>query len=194
MTQTGAVTGGGRLTDWISLGVLASGVPRDAVDDAIAATGRGAKRRDGKLPPHVMVYFVMGLALFADEDYEEVAVRLTETLQGWGCWEEAWGVPTSGGIAQARKRLGYEPVEELFGQVAVPVAGEDTEGAFLGPWRLMTVDGVEWDAPDTPQNAAGLGFSGRGEQERTAFPKARVVTISECASHAAVAAAIGGAA
>jgi hypothetical protein len=194
MTQTGAVAGGGRLTDWISLGVLASGVPRDAVDDAIAATGRGAKRRDGKLPPHVMVYFVMGLALFADEDYEEVAVRLTETLQGWGCWEEPWGVPTSGGIAQARKRLGYEPVEELFGQVAVPVAGEDTEGAFLGPWRLMAMDGVEWDAPDTPANAAGLGFSGRGEQERTAFPKARVVTISECASHAAVAAAIGGAA
>jgi len=29
--------------------------------------------RDGKLPPHVMVYFAMAMALFADEDYEEVA-------------------------------------------------------------------------------------------------------------------------
>ena len=32
-----------------------------------------------------MVYFVMALALFADDDDEEVAVRLTETLMAWGC-------------------------------------------------------------------------------------------------------------
>ena len=40
----------GRLTDWISLGVLASSIPRDAVDDAVAAAGKAAKRSDGKLP------------------------------------------------------------------------------------------------------------------------------------------------
>ena len=59
------------MSDWISLGVLASWVPRDAVDEAVEATGRGAKRKGGKLPPRVMVYFAMGLALFAEEDYEE---------------------------------------------------------------------------------------------------------------------------
>ena len=72
MAHNGVVAAGGRLTDWISLGVLASSVPRDAVDAAVAAAGKGAKRSDGKLPPHVMVYFVMALALFAGEDYEEV--------------------------------------------------------------------------------------------------------------------------
>ena len=86
MTQTGVVAGG-RLTDWISLGVLASWVPRDAVEDAVAAAGKEAKRAGGKLPPHVMVYFVMALALFADEDYEEVAARLAQVLRGWGGWE-----------------------------------------------------------------------------------------------------------
>ena len=30
-----------------------------------------------------MVYFAMALALFAEEDYEEVAARLTETLASW---------------------------------------------------------------------------------------------------------------
>ncbi len=70
MTQTGSVAEG-RLSDWISLGVLASWVPRDAVDEAVEATGKGAKRKGGKLPPHVMVYFAMALALFAGEDYEE---------------------------------------------------------------------------------------------------------------------------
>ena len=75
---------GGRPSDLISLGVLASAVPRDAVDEAIAVTGKQARRSDGKLPPHVMVYFVMALALFAEEDYEEVATLLTEALGSWG--------------------------------------------------------------------------------------------------------------
>ena len=56
MTQNAGVVAGGRLTDWISLGVLASSVPRDAVDAVVNVTGRQAKRSDGRLPPHVMVY------------------------------------------------------------------------------------------------------------------------------------------
>ncbi len=102
-------------------------------------------------------------------------------------------MPTSGGITQARQRLGCEPVKELFSQVAVPVADEETAAAFLGPWRVMTMDGFEWDAPDTGENAAEFGYSGtgKGEADKAAFPKARVVTIGECASHAVVDAAIG---
>jgi hypothetical protein len=194
MTQNNGVVAGGRLTDWVSLGVLAAFVPRDAVDEAIAAAGKQARRSDGKLPPHVMVYLVMALALFADDDYEEVAARLTETLTAWGCWDDSWNMPTSGGITQARQRLGHEPLADLFGEVAVPVAEELTAGAFLGAWRLMTIDGFEWDAPDTPENAAAFGFCGAGAEdaERPAFPKVRVVTVGECASHAMVDAEIGG--
>jgi hypothetical protein len=190
VTHNGVVAAGGRLTDWISLGVLASSVPRDAVDAAVAAAGKGAKRSDGKLPPHVMVYFVMALALFADEDYEEVATRLTETLAWWGCWDDAWSVPTSGGITQARQRLGPEPLELLFGTVAEPVAGLLTRGAFLRDWRLMAIDGFELDVPDTPANAAAFGYPAGG-RERPAFPKVRVVTIGECGSHAKIAAQMG---
>src|SRR5579862_4008511 len=189
MAETGVVAGG-VLTDWISLGVLASAVPRDAVDEAVAVTGKGAKRAGGKLPPHVMVYFVMALALFAEDDYEEVAARLTWTLRGWGAWQESWEVPTRGGITQARARLGPEPMAELFSRVAVPAADLDTAGAFLGPWRLMSVDGMEWDVPDTQQNRAVFGAKG-GPGRESAFPKARVVTVAECGSHAPVLAAAG---
>jgi hypothetical protein len=190
MTQN-AVVAGGWLADQISLGVLASSVPRDAVDEVVAAAGRAAKRSDGKLPPHVMVYFVMAMALFAEEDDEEVAARLAGPLGSWGCWDGAWQVPTSGGITQARKRLGWEVFRELYAQVAAPVAGLLTRGAFLGPWRLMAIDGFEWDAPDTPENAAAFGYAGLGDH-RSAFPKVRVVTVSECASHVMVDAEIGG--
>src|SRR5487761_1734168 len=158
MTQTVDVAGT-RLSDWISLGVLASWVPRDVVEEAVEATGKSARRKGGKCPPHVMTYFVMGLSLWAEEDYEEVWAQITETLAGWGCWEES------------RER--------------------DTPGAFLGPWRKMGMDGLEWDIPDTEANVAEFGYPGSKDGTRAAFPKARAVTVVECASHAAVLAAIG---
>jgi hypothetical protein len=192
MTQNaGVVAAGGRWTDQVSLGVLASSVPRDVIDDVVAACGRQAKRSDGKLPPHVMVYFAMAMALFADDDYEEVAARLAGTLGAWKCWDARWGPPTSGGITRARERLGYEPLRDIFARVAVPVADPLTRGAFLGAWRLMSIDGFEWDVPDTPANAAAFGYPGGGK-DRAAFPKARVVTIGECGSHAVADAGIGG--
>src|SRR3984957_20551031 len=186
MTQTGGV-----LTDWVSLGVLAASGPRDVVDEAVAEAGKGAKRARGKLPPHVMVYFVMALALFADDDYEEVAARLTEALRGGGCWGGGWEGPATGGTPQARSGLGREPMAQVFSQVAVPVADLDTTGAFLGPWRLMSVDGMEWDVPDTDRNRAFFGVRG---DDQAAFPKIRVVTVSECGSHAPVLAVMGPAA
>jgi hypothetical protein len=147
----------------------------------------------GKLPPRVVVYFVMALALFGGEDYEEVITRLAGTLRAWGCWDDDWEVPTSGGITQARQRLGDEPMAELFARVAAPPADQDTAGAFLGPWRLMSTGGFEQDVPDSTANAAEFGYAGTGkdEEQQGAFPKARVVTVSECASHAPVLAAIG---
>jgi hypothetical protein len=190
MAQSGGVAGGGVVTDQISLGVLASSVPRDVVEDAVAAAGKGARRAGGKLPPHVVVYFVMALALFADDDYEEVAARLAEALRGWGAGDQGWD-PTPGGITQARQRLGPEPMAGVFSQVAVPVADLDTIGGFLGRWRLMSVDGMEWDVPDTGKNRAFFGSSGTGGDDRAAFPKIRVVTVSECGSHVPVLAAMG---
>jgi Insertion element 4 transposase N-terminal len=166
MTQN-TVVASGWLTDQISLGVLTLAVPREVVDEVVAA-GRAAKRTDGKLPPHVMVYFVMAMALFSEEDYEEVAARLAGPLGSWGCWDAAWELPTSGGLTQARQRLGWEVLREVFARVAVPVADLVTRGGFLGPWRLMAIDGFEWDVPDTPVNAAAFGYAGSGDH-RSAF-------------------------
>ena len=99
---------------------------------------------------------------------------------------------TTGGITQARQRLGHEPLKETFAQVAEPVATVDTPGAFLGAWRKMSIDGLEWDVPDTEPNAAAFGYPGSGKDASpAAYPKARAVTIGECASHAPVLAAIG---
>jgi len=134
------------------------------------------------------VYFAMALALFADDDYEEVLTKLVDPLRRWGCWDESWEIPGSSGITQARQRLGSQPLEHLFGTVAQPVADMLTRGAWVARWRVMSIDGMEWDVPDTGENAAAFGYAGG---TGSGFPKVRVVTLVESGSHAPVGAQIG---
>ena len=186
--------------DQVSLGVLVSAVPRDAVDEAVAVCGVRERRRDGKLPAHVITYLTLALSLFPDDDYTEVATRVTGSLDRWGCWDAGWSVPTASAITQARKRLGREVFPELFERTCGPVAGQagptaqavalgTARGSFLRRWRLLGIDGFEVDLPDSRENAAAFGYAGSGDN-RSAFPKARVVALAECGTHAFVAAEV----
>jgi hypothetical protein len=186
--------------DQVSLGVLVNAVPRDAVDEAVAICGVGAKRSDGKLPAHVITYLTLALCLFPDDDYTEVAAKVTGSLDRWNCWNAAWTVPTASAITQARKRLGRNMFPELFERTCGPVAGKagptaeaaalgTARGSFLRRWRLLAIDGFEIDVPDSDENAAEFGYAGSGDN-RSAFPKARVVALAECGTHAFVAAEV----
>ncbi len=187
--------------DQVTLGVLISQVSREEVEAAVGVCGVREKRSDGKLPAHVTLYLTLALALFPDDDYEEVATKVTGSLDRFGCWNAAWTVPTSSGITQARKRLGRTVFAGVFERCCGPVAGQAgptaemaalgmARGAFLRSWRLLAIDGFEVDVPDSDGNAAEFGYAGSGEN-RSAFPKARVVALSECGTHAFLAAEIG---
>jgi hypothetical protein len=184
--------------DHVSLGVPLNAVPRDAVDEAVAVCGVREKRSDAKLPAQVITYLTVALCLFPDDDYTEVATKVAGSLDRWGCWDAGWTVATAAAITQARKRLGREVFAELFERVRGPVAGAAgrTAGAVaLGTaratlprrWRLLAIDGFDIDVPDSDANAAEFGYGGSGDN-RSAFPKARVVALAECGTHAFVAA------
>jgi hypothetical protein len=177
--------------DQVSLGVLMTAVPRDAVDAAVAGCGVQALRSDGTLPPHVTAYLTMALCLFADDDYEEVATKVTGALTRFGCWDAGWAVPSSSGITQARVRLGAPVMEEIFESVVQPVGTADTRGTWLRRWRVLAIDGFDVDMPGSDENAAVFGYAGSGVN-RSAYPKARVVAMAECGSHAFLAAEVAG--
>ena len=198
--DAGMVEDGAVRPDQVSLGVLVTAVPRDVVDSAVEAFGVGAKRSDGKIRPHVVAYLTMGLCLFSDDDYEEVAQKVTGSLDRWGCWDASWSPPSASAITQARKRLGSGVMREIFESVATPIAGDTgvlarslatgpMRGAFLRSWRVMAIDGFDVDVPDTPSNAEEFGYAGSGEN-RSAYPKVRVVALAECGTHAFVAAEV----
>jgi hypothetical protein len=177
-----------RLTDSISIGVLARVVTREVIEEVLADTRR-KEHRVRLLPAHVVVYFVIAMAIFQD-GYEEVMRRLVGGLQFMRAWRDEWVVPTTGAIAQARVRLGEAPMRLLFERVARPLAHEGTPGAWLGGRRLMAIDGVQIDVPDTPSNVEAFGIAVGGT--RRPFPQIRVVGLGECASHAVIAAQVSG--
>ncbi|MFI6888830.1 IS4 family transposase [Streptosporangium canum] len=182
------VGGSGWLTDLVGLGALTSLVPRQVLDEAIELHGC-REERVRKLPAHVVVYLLMALCLFADDDYEEVAEKLTGLLAAMP--GSQWEPPTRGAVTQARQRLGAEVVREVFERVARLAATRATAGAWLGRWRLMAIDGFTLDLPDTVANLAEFPNDSAGGYE-TVYPQARVVAMSECASHAIVAAEVSG--
>jgi hypothetical protein len=179
------------ITDRIALGALTHTFPPELVDRVIEQTGRAEQRRR-LLPARVVVYFVLALALYSHAAYEEVLRCLVEGL-GWAqqarrgrrSWPW-WHVPGASALAEARERLGPEPLKLLYQQAARPLATRKTRGAWYRHWRVMVVDGTCLDAPDSPANQVlGRSKSGRGEGVG-AFPQVRVVGLVEAGTHAIV--------
>jgi hypothetical protein len=138
------------------------------------------------------VYYVLGLALFSSESYEEVMRNLVEGLSWASGWAQAWNVPTRAALFKARARLGPEPLKALFAAVAGPLAGEATKGAWYRQWRLASIDGTCVDIADTPANDEEFGRPGSGRGEgKGAFPQVRLVGLAECGTHALLDAACG---
>jgi hypothetical protein len=184
------------ITDRIALGALTSTFPPELVDRVVQETGRAEQRRR-LLPARVVVYFVLALALYSHAAYEEVMRCLVEGL-GWAVrarrgrrsWPY-WHVPGASALAEARERLGAEPLKLLFAMAARPLATTATRGAWYRHWRLLILDGTCLDVPDSPANQAlGRSKSGRGEGVG-AFPQVRVVGLVEAGTHAIVDAAQG---
>jgi Insertion element 4 transposase N-terminal/Transposase DDE domain len=186
-----AVPGGASLPDRIALGVLTRLITRELVDDVLAGTGR-EERRKRLLPARAVVYFVLALALFYGDSYEEVMRKLVQGLSWLAIWRKEWHVPSSSALAQARERLGSGPLRELFERVAVPCAQLSTAGAWLGGRRLMSLDGVWLDVPDTPANAQYFGYAAH-KNGAGPFPKVLAVALAECGTHAVTAVETGAA-
>jgi len=177
-----------RLTDRIGIGVITRLVSRDLVDEVLADTDR-VERRRRLLPARVVVYFVMTLCLFFGDAYEEVMRKLVGGLQFMRAWDSRWSVPTASALCQARQRLGEEPMRALFDRVCVPMTGPGGRG-WLGPWRVMALDGVHLDVPDTIENSEEFRRFNNSRAE-SPFPQPRVLALAECGSRAIVAAEIG---
>ncbi len=187
----GTIPAGMRLTDHISLGVLTAQFPRELIDQVLFETER-VNERERALPAHVMVYYVLALALYAEVSTQEVLRCVVEGARWLGEPSTA-DVPTKSAISQARIRLGAAPLEALYRAGVAPLATAGTPGAWYRGSRVMSLDGTTLDVGDTAENAAAFGrpASARGVNATGAFPQLRLVGLLENGTHAITAAQLG---
>ena len=172
---------GSRLTDYISLGVIAKFFPAEQIHEVLAQTHR-ASVRERDLPAHVVVYYVIALALYMRSSYREVLRCLLEGVQWLLDPSAKVKVAGKSGISQARSRLGVEPVKKLYDTMVTPIAGERTKGAWFRQWRLVSLDGSTLDVADTVENDEAFGRPG-ASRGSSAFPKIRFVALLENGTH-----------
>jgi len=181
---------GARITDYISLGVIAEKIPLAKVREVLAASGR-ASRRERDLPAPVMVYYVIALALYMRSSYQEVLRCLYEGLAWLFGPEVTVRVSAKSGIAQARARLGSEPLRRLYEEVVGPMATERTRGSRYRGWRLVSLDGSTLDVADTGANRWWFG-SPSSQHGKGCYPQLRLVSLVENGTQVLFGAMIGG--
>lgn len=146
------------------------------IEEALAATGTATIRRR-RLPAEQVVWLVVAMALFRNESIEEVIDRLELALPDG----ESTLVARSA-IAQARQRLGTEPLAYLFTTTAAEWA---TRSAHKHRWRglsLYAADGTTLRVADSAANREAFGGQGTGRGD-SGYPSVRVVGLIALRSH-----------
>ena len=172
---------GSRITDYVSLGVIAKTFPLERVRSVLAATGK-ASERERDLPAHVVVYYAIALALYMQSSYREVLRCLLEGLQWLMDPAVAPRVAGNSGISQARTRLGWEPLRRLHDELVKPIAVAATRGAWYRGWRLVSLDGSTMDVADEQGNEEAFGRPG-ASRGSSAYPQFRFVSLVESGTH-----------
>lgn len=147
-------------------------IPCSLLKASLKATG--SERYCRRVPKWFMLWFVIGMGLFATDCYRQIFRWLQRFRKK--------NIPLRTTLCEARQRLGVAPLSWLMNQVVKLLATLKTPGAFYRDMRLMAMDGFVVNVPDTPDNARVFGRP-KGGRTPGAFPQARVLALCEVGTH-----------
>lgn len=163
----------GRVLDRIA--GLEKVISAETMRQALRDTGRVGQRAC-RLTHEVMLWTVLAMGLFTDLPIRQVfkhARRLRSDEKS----------PHRSSLCVARQRLGLAPVRRLLQTAVRPLAHPRTPGAFYQGMRLVAVDGVIYNTPDTADNEKAFGRPSGGNRGPGAFPQVRKVSLVEVGTH-----------
>ena len=167
----------GRVLD--RLAGLEQVISREAVRQALMATGR-VGQRCCYLSHEVMLWIVLAMGIFTDLPIRQVFKHARR-------FRHAELSPHRSSLCLARQRLGVAPVRHLFETTVRPLAQPETPGAFYHGFRLVAIDGVIYNTPDTEANDRAFGRPSGGDRGMGAFPQIRKVSLVEVGTHVEIA-------
>src|SRR2546430_2109950 len=167
------------------LGVLTTLVTPQVVDAVLAQHGVVSQRLR-RLPMRLLVYFQLAMALFPSLSYRELQARLEGAWQvpGAGPWRRL----TSSAISHARQRLPWQVMWALFSALAIPGL-EAGDGRWRG-FQLVAIDGSSMEMATSDPNETGFAGPTGKNGHRVGYPQLRMLTLVDCWTRAALAAAV----
>jgi hypothetical protein len=154
---------------------LRRNIDREWIEEALHATGTATIRRR-RLPAEQVVWLVIGMALLRNRSIHDVVSKLDLVLPG----KSPTVVPSA--VADARARLGEEPMEWLFTRCADEWAHAS---ARRHDWRGLAVYGVDGSTlrvPDSKENRGTFGGS-INNRDHSGYPMVRMAALMALRSH-----------
>ncbi len=136
----------------------------ESVRQALLTTGRVGQRAC-PLTYEVTLWVVLAMGILTDLPIRQVFKHARRLRVGENS-------PHRSSLCVARKRLGVAPLRELFQTTVGPLAQPETPGAFYRGFRLVAIDGVVFDTPDSQANEKAFGRPSGGDRGMGAFPQA----------------------
>ena len=146
------------------------------IHEALDATGIATIRRR-RLPAEIVVWIVICLSIFRSRSISGVVEALDLALP-----EDKGRFAAKSAIAQARQRLGGDPLRELFRRSATEwTANQSPEQVWCG-LTLWVMDGTTLKTPDTKKLLKEFGAQNYASGKRSSYPQIRGVTLTSLPS------------
>lgn len=160
--------------DWRRLGQY---LPYEWVEEAVASTDAASIRRR-RLPAEQVVWLVVALALYRHKSIGEV-------LDDLGLALPHAQIPfiSKSAAAQARQRLGAEPLQWLFQRSALAWCEQDRRAYVFKGLQLFAMDGTTLRTHDTPDNRVHFGAQAYAGETVASYPQVRGVTLTALPTH-----------
>ena len=160
-------------------GLLSAICPPELVDRVLEECGR-RERRVRLLPARLVVYVLLVMCLHPELGYQRLLHQVA------GAAPEGWRIPHKSSFIRARQRLGETVMEQLFRNLARPLAEERDAGCWWRGRRLMAVDGSTLSLASSEENEAYFEGQVAIEKVRQGPPRARIMALIECGTRALV--------
>ena len=160
--------------DW---GRLGQHLPYEWVEQAVAYSGK-ASIRQRRLPAEQVVWLVVALALYRHQSISEVVDDLDLALP-----DARAPFVSKSAVAQARQRLGAEPLRALFEISAKAWSEQDGKQHQFQGLRLFAMDGTTLKTADTPEHREHFGYHVSPSGRISSYPQMRGVTLTAVPTH-----------
>lgn len=168
--------------DWNRLG---QHLPYEWIEQAVAYTGK-ASIRHRRLPAEQVVWLVVALAIYRHQSIAEVLDDLDLALP-----DSKSPFVSKSAIAQARQRVGAEPLRELFALSAQSWCEQDAKTYRLKGLSLFAMDGTTLKVADTAEHREHFGAQNYPSGRVSSYPQVRGVTLTAVSTHLVRDAAFG---